>query len=304
MDVIRQISEFPKFEDALLIGAFEGWNDAAEAATSAVTAIIEQREATLFAEIEPEDFFVFSDTRPEVRFVDDSYRREIVWPQNKIYAAPARNSTERPLILIAGTEPDLKWRTFMDYFFQIIEPCGVSEVLMVGSMIAAVPHTRPVPLAGSSSDPEKLKVLREMGAPPSRYQGPTGIVGVLTTRSQEQGLSSASVWGVAPSYLAARPNWKVTLRLLNAIKRIHNLEIDLNGLSEKAFLFEQRVNLAVADDSQIESYVKNLEQQFDSGEDEDEWSDGTQDELPNASALIDSIERELFGRKSEDEQNN
>jgi proteasome assembly chaperone (PAC2) family protein len=306
MDVIRQISEFPKLEDTLLIGAFEGWNDAAEAASSAVSTIIEQREAKLIAEIDPEEFFVFSDTRPNVRFVDDSYRREIVWPSNKIYAAPARNSFERPLLIIAGTEPDLKWRTFLDHLSTVVEQCNVTEVLMIGSMIAAVPHTRTVPLAGSSSDPTKLKMLREMGAPPSRYQGPTGVVGVFSTRCQEAGISSASVWGVAPSYLAARPNWKVALRLLNTVKKLHDLDLDLNALSEKAFMFEQRVNLAVADDPQIESYVKNLERQYDTGEGDEEdldWSDSSPaDDLPNASALIEKLEQELFGRKQEEDK--
>jgi predicted ATP-grasp superfamily ATP-dependent carboligase len=187
----------------------------------------------------------------------------------------------------------------------VVEQCGVTEVFLAGSMIAAVPHTRTVPLAGSSSDPEKLKILRELGAPASRYQGPTGIVGTFATVCYEKGITSASVWGVAPSYLAARPNWKVALRLLNAIKKVHNLDLDLNSLSEKAFMFEQRVNLAVADDPQIESYVSNLERQFDSGEGGDndmEWSDSTPDDLPNASALIEKLEQELFGRKQDEDK--
>jgi hypothetical protein len=319
-DYIR-VSDWPQLHDTLLIAAFSGWNDAADSATTAVRYVTERLSMEPFATIDPEDFYVFSDTRPLVRFSEDedggNRKREITWPTNQFYHVPEFNGQNRSLVALVGVEPDLKWNTFGNVFLEICRKCNVSEVVMVGSLLAPVPHTRQVPLTGFSSEEQILAKLRKLGASQSRYEGPTGIVGVLTARSQQEELKYGSVWGAAPSYLSASPNWKVTSRLLSALNDGWKLGLELEGVQGLGMRFEAQVSEAVSSQEDVATFVRDLEAHYDEEDEEDvldesfqrplgrEGRRGRDDddsgELPSAELLIQELERQLNLRRHDDD---
>ena len=194
----------------VLITAFSGWNDAAEAATTAARYLATSFQAEKFAEIDPEEFYHFGLSRPYVRYKSGSEtEREIVWPATEF--SLARAGLSRDLIVAVATEPHLKWRTYCANVLELARRCEATLVLTLGALLAEVPHTRPVRISGSASDPE---LAAQLGVRPSRYEGPTGIVGVLNTACREQGLAMASVWANVPHYVSGIENpepstWKV-----------------------------------------------------------------------------------------------
>ncbi len=318
-DVIR-VSDWPRLYDTLLIASFSGWNDAADAATTAVGHLSERLLTEPFATIDPEDFYVFTDTRPMTRLKSeaDGGQREIVWPTNQFSFLPEFAGQNRSLITLVGVEPDLKWRTFSDVFFDICKRCNVSEVILVGSLLAPVPHTRPVPLTGYSSDPEIESRLRAFGATSSRYEGPTGMVGLLTARCQQEGLKYGSLWGAAPSYLSASPNWKVTSRLLSVLNEGWKLNLELDVVQSLGMSFEAKVSEAVGNQEDVAAFVRDLEEHYDNDDDLDDDDDDDEDsldemdiprrspnpednELPNAQLLIQELEKQLNLRRDRDD---
>jgi proteasome assembly chaperone (PAC2) family protein len=299
MDFIELKTEsWPELQNALLIGAFAGWNDAATSASTAVRLLVEKTDAEVFAAIDPEEFFVFSSTRPEVS-VNEEGLRSLTWPANQFYLA-RQKPEQRPLILFLGVEPDLKWRGFGNLFLEVCRRCNVTEVMLLGAMVATVPHTRPVPLSGWSLLPERRPALEKLGAQRSRYEGPTGIVGTLLTRCQQDNLPYSSIWGVAPSYLSISPNWKVASRLLSGINQIFDLDLNLSEVQTLALRFETHVAEAVARQSDVATFVQALEENYDRGitdeDDDDDFGEGRSEddsELPSADILIQELERQL-----------
>lgn len=311
MDVIKANGEWPELKNTILVAAFSGWNDAADAATGAVRYLSEQVSAEAFATIDPEEFYVFTETRPQTHLNEDG-TRETTWPLNQFSAQPLLPNLNRSLVTLVGVEPNLRWRGFGDAFVEICRRCNVTEVVLVGALVAPVPHTRPVPITGSASNPDRLERVKKIGATGSRYEGPTGIVGVLSQRCQEENIQLTSFWGAAPSYLTASPNWKVTSGLLDALNHVLSLELDLSSLHAMSRRFENQVSQAVARDEQVAAFVQALEEQFGMDEelgeetgsnpDRPEFDDETDTELPSAELLIQELEKQIRQRHERDQK--
>lgn len=243
----------PALRRPALILAFSGWNDAGQSATAAVRFLSEQLGATRFASIDPEEFYDFTVSRPHVRLIEGA-QRALYWITLDFHAA-AVGATSRDYIFAWGPEPHLKWKTFTDAVLQLVRECGVELVVTLGGYLTEVLYTRPVPVTGFASDPELLRRI-EVGA--TRYEGPTGIVGVLGDACRAAGVASVSLWAALPHYIAAVPNPRGALALLLRVTELLALPADLTPLQNEAAEFEQRVNEAVAGDAQLSAYVREL----------------------------------------------
>jgi proteasome assembly chaperone (PAC2) family protein len=277
----------------VLITAFSGWNDAAEAATTAARYLASSFQAEKFAEIDPEEFYHFGLTRPQVRYKDDAAtEREIVWPATEFSVARVTD-LPRDLIFAVATEPHLKWRTYCATMLELARRCEATLVLMLGALLAEVPHTRPVRISGSASDPE---LAARLGVRPSRYEGPTGIVGVLNTACREQGIATASVWANVPHYVSGIENPKAALALVQRALTLLNVQADLADLEEASRQFDQNLAEIVAQNAKIKAYVAKLESR-DTKETEPEVAPGS--DLPPASELVAEIEQFLKQQRPE-----
>ena len=238
-----------------LICAFKGWNDAADAASSAIQFVGSALGAARFATIDPEEFYDFQATRPRVKMVEGQ-TREIVWPAVELFAARVPRAP-RDLILLAGSEPSFRWRTFCKLVVELAEALGTQLVVTLGALLADVPHTRPVSVTGLSSDPA---LVARLGLAPSSYEGPTGIVGILHAACQQAGLPSASLWAAVPHYIAATPNPKAALALVRKLEGLVGVAVDGSELESAAADYERQVNIAVQSDPDVQAFVERLEQ--------------------------------------------
>ena len=296
----------PLLRDPVMLVAFAGWNDAAEAATATVKFFIDKWKPEKFAEIDAEDFFDYTETRPNVKLVE-GIQRTIVWPSNVFYAYKDEELT-RDVILVQGFEPQLKWKTFTETFLQVCKRFSVSEVVFLGALLAEVPHTIDVPISGTSSEKEVMERLREMDVRGSRYEGPTGILGVLQEACHAEHIAAASFWAAVPHYLAATPNIKVTSALLTYVNTFLSFGLDLNSIQSDALHFDEQITQLVTRNPEASAYVKRLEQQVEEDEDEDD-EDGEEGgnyldkaistgPLPSADMLIRDVE-ELLRKERE-----
>jgi len=278
----------------ILIMAFPGWNDAAEAASTAARYLATSFQAEKFAEIDPEEFYHFGLTRPLVRYKTDAPdEREIVWPATEFSVARSSALT-RDVIVGVAAEPHLRWKTYCAAVIELARRCGVTLMLTLGALLAEVPHTRPVRLSGTATDPE-LRTL--IGARPSRYEGPTGIVGVLNTVCREQGLPTASLWANVPHYISGIENPKATLALVKRVLTLLSATIDLGDLDEAVKQFDQNLAEIVSQNAKIAGYVQKLER---AAPDEEEATEtAAQSELPPASELVAEIEQFLRQQRPE-----
>ena len=238
-----------------LVCAFKGWNDAADAASSAIEFVGGSLHAERFAVIDPEEFYDFQATRPRTK-LSDGQTREIVWPAVELFEARVPKA-DRDLILMAGSEPSFRWRTFCESVVELAEALGTELFVTLGALLADVPHTRPVSVTGLSSD--KALVSR-LGLAPSSYEGPTGIVGILHAACQQAGLPSASLWAAVPHYIAATPNPKASLALVRKLEGLVGIVIDASDLESAASDYERQVNVAVQSDPDVQAFVERLEQ--------------------------------------------
>jgi len=251
----------PKLRKPVLIAAFEGWNDAAESASAAVDYLGNAWNERSFADIDPEEFYDFTVVRPEVRLINGA-TREINWRTTKFSAASAPGS-EHDVILGHGIEPNNRWRTFSDNVVGLAQELDVELVLTLGALAAEVPHTRAVQVTGTGSDPElidKLNLRR------SRYEGPTGIVGVLHTRLAAAGIKSASLWAAVPHYVSQQPSPKATLALARRASEIIGASLIATDLEIAVASYERQVNEMIEGDDDIASYVRGLEEAIDDGD--------------------------------------
>ncbi len=246
----------PELSSPVLVCAFGGWNDAANAATTAVEAVAVALEAEVVAHVDPEEFFDFQANRPTIR-LSEGQARQIEWPANTLLTAPAANA-ERDLVLLSGTEPSLRWRTFAELIAGAAERLQVSMVITLGALIADVAHTRPVPITGLASDPE---LVQRLGLDRSTYEGPTGIVGVVHDACNARGMDSASLWAAIPHYVAAVPNPKAALALLRRLEGLTGVAIEASELEEAMGRFDEQVDRAVASNPEIEDLVRRLEEE-------------------------------------------
>jgi len=264
-----QLSEIPQLENALLIGAFSGWNDAASAATWAIKFLVNQWESTQFAEIDPDYFFDFTERRPTTRITGGNLRR-LTWPANRFFAHKAERTDEgligRDTILLLGDEPHLHWKTFVGEVLQLCQSAGVTEMTLLGSLVAEVPHTAPVPVSGAATQPAMLRRLDTAGIQRAQYEGPTGILSVLQDSGRREGFITSSIWGTVPHYVSASPNLPVSEALLGALNSIHHFDLRLHDLSRAARRFTQRVSSLVAEDPEVSAYVRELEERNESGD--------------------------------------
>ena len=237
-----------------LVCAFKGWNDAGDAATTALTFLGAALEAERFATIEPEEFFDFQSTRPTVRLVEGT-SREITWPEIEIYEARVPRAP-RDLVLVAGVEPAMRWRTFCSTVIDLAEALGAQMVVTLGALLADVPHSRPVSITGMASD-ERL--IDSIDLPPPNYEGPTGIVGVLHSACSDAGLPSASLWATIPHYVAVVPNPKGALALVRKLESLVGVTVDASELESATAEYERQVTRAVELDPDVQAFVDRLE---------------------------------------------
>jgi proteasome assembly chaperone (PAC2) family protein len=273
-----------------LVCAFKGWNDAGEAASSALTFVGSQLEATRFATVDPEEFVDFQSTRPTIRLTE-ALDREISWPEFELYEAEAPLAP-RDLVLLTGPEPAYRWRTFCRTIVDLAEALGVQLVVTLGSLLADVPHTRPVHVTGMASD-EGLH--ERLGLPAPTYQGPTGITGVLHAECAAAGLPSASLWAAVPHYVAVVPNPKGALALTRKVESLVGITVDAGELESAAAEYETQVSRAVQLDPDVQAFVEKLEQAA-----AEEEADLDPTDLPSGDVIAREFQRFLRQRGGDD----
>ena len=276
--------ERPTLERPVLVGAFRGWSDGGQAATLAAGYLARLWDAERFADIDPEGFFDFQATRPHVSLVD-GITRQIDWPDNAFYHG-AMPGTDRDALLLLGVEPNVRWRTFTQLVTSLATDLGVELVVTLGSLLADVPHTRAAPVTGSASDPE---LVARLGLEASRYEGPTGIVGVLHDACRQAGLPSASLWAAVPHYVSLAPSPRAALSLCTRLGDLLGCRIDTSELEEASESYAQQVSEAVAADPETAAYVEELEQRTEEIEREAD--------LPSGDAIAAELTRYLRERE-------
>jgi proteasome assembly chaperone (PAC2) family protein len=242
----------------VLVAAFRGWNDGAQGASLAASFLAQAWKARRFADIDPEEFFDFQATRPHVA-LEDGLTRRIDWPETAFYHASIPG-LERDAVLALGIEPNLRWRTFSDEVVELARDLEVELVVTLGALLADVPHTRPAPVTGSASDP---KLVEELRLASSRYEGPTGIVGVVHDACRRAELPSASLWAAVPHYASLAASPKAALALCLRLADLLGTEFDLADLERASAAYETKVSEAVASDEETEAYVQQLEERRD-----------------------------------------
>jgi proteasome assembly chaperone (PAC2) family protein len=267
--------------------AFKGWNDAGDAASTALTFVGGALNADRFATIDPEEFYDFQATRPQIRLTDGRARR-IDWPAVELYEVRVPRAP-RDLVLLAGTEPSMRWRTFVRTIVDLAEALGVQMVVTLGSLLADVPHSRPISITGLASDPA---LVDRLGLTNSSYEGPTGIVGVLHGACQDAGIPSASLWAAVPHYISAVPNPKAALALVRKLEGLVGVAVDASALETAAAEYDTQVNRAVQSDPEIQAFVERLEQA--ASEAEESGEDPTK--LPSGDTLARDFQRFLRQR--------
>jgi proteasome assembly chaperone (PAC2) family protein len=273
-----------------MVCAFRGWNDAGEAASTAVSFINDRFESSEVARLDPEEFYDFTAVRPTVR-LSEGQTREIDWPVNTVWAAPVPGA-EGDLVTMRGVEPSLRWRRFTDDVIGTARDLGVQMVITLGALLADVPHSRPVAISGITTDEALVKRL---GFDPPSYEGPTGITGVLQRACADEGLPSVSLWASVPHYVAASPNPKVALALVRAFEGTAGVAVDGGELEEAAEDYERQVTAAVASDPEVKAFVERLETAMD----EVEADDPSEESLPSADSIARDFQRFLRQRGPE-----
>jgi proteasome assembly chaperone (PAC2) family protein len=253
-----RLDSHPTLERPVLIAAFRGWNDGGQGASLAGAYLARAWSAVEFASIDPENFYDFQATRPMVSLVD-GHLRQIEWPENTFLHAPLPGGG-RDAIIMLGVEPNLRWRTFSDYVTQVAGEFKVELVVTLGSLLADVPHTRPAPVTGSATDPE---LIDRLGLQASRYEGPTGVVGVLHDACGRAGIPSASLWAAVPHYVSLTPSPRAAKALVDRLADLLGADVDTTELDEAAEAYAQQVSEAVSVDEETSAYVQDLERRVD-----------------------------------------
>jgi proteasome assembly chaperone (PAC2) family protein len=288
VDSLSWEGDVPQLRDPILVCSFRGWNDAAAAASTALTAVAEAFDAELIAQVDAEDYFDFQATRPTIT-LSEGQTRHIEWPQNNLIAVRVPGA-DRDLVLFDGTEPNLRWRTFSETIATAADALGVEMVITLGALVAEVSHTLPVPITGLASDEQ---LVEELDLQRSNYEGPTGIVGVVHDCCRSLGITSASLWAAVPHYVAAVPNPKAALALLRRLEGLTGIAVDATALEEEAASYEEQIGRAVAANPEIAELVERIEaeQAEQLGEDSAE--------LPSADTIAREFQHFLQQRRGE-----
>jgi proteasome assembly chaperone (PAC2) family protein len=242
----------------ILVAAFEGWNDAGDAATTAIEHLQLSWDATPLAEIDPDDYYDFQVTRPTVHMVDGVTRR-VEWPTTRLTVCrPPGSATD--VVLVHGIEPNMRWRRFCVELLEHVERLGVTTVITLGALLADTPHTRPVPVTGTAYDTASAT---KFGLEHSRYEGPTGIVGVFQDSCVQAGVPAISIWAAVPHYVSQPPSPKATLALLHRVEELLDVEVPLGALPSQAEEWERTVSEMADEDEDVRNYVRALEERGD-----------------------------------------
>lgn len=291
--------EEPVLRKPVMILAMAGWNDASSVATTSVRFLIDRWQAKKFAEIDPEEFFNFMRIRPQVR-LDEEGNRHITWPETAFHYH-ADPGLERDFVLLIGIEPNIHWRTFCEQVVNVAKSVNITSVLSLGGLAAQVPHTLAARVAGSTTDPALAAQFPDLAVRRSRYEGPTGIVGVLSDMFNKSGIPTGSLWGNVPHYISASPNPKVAHGLLSRLSSMYGLGLNLDDLARSGRRFERQVNEALSQNPEVAQYVKQLEaaqadedvpqQQLEVSDLDDTEDEGG--ELPRAEDVVRHLEEFL-----------
>jgi proteasome assembly chaperone (PAC2) family protein len=270
----------PELRRPVLVAGFEGWNDAASAASEAAGWLTRQFGATKMASMDPEEHFDFQSARPTVELVD-GVTRDLTWPANEFFAVPV---DARDLVVLQGVEPNLRWPSFCREVLGVAGETGCEMVVTLGALLADVPHTRPVRVTGATTDPQLMTNLHLQR---SRYEGPTGIVGVLHDTARATGIASASLWAPVPHYVSTPPNPLATRALLDRLGHLLGTAFELGELDELSEAWQTRVDEVVSQDDDVRSYVGQLEERYDTEAESD---------IPSGEGLADEVEQFLRDR--------
>jgi proteasome assembly chaperone (PAC2) family protein len=287
------LERLPSLHEPIAIVAMGGWNDAASAATNAARFVVRRLGARRFGSIEAEPFYDFRETRPMVR-IGMTGEREVEWPTHDFYYARNPNGPH-DVVIAVGTEPNLRWRTFSDAHTKLFTDLGVTMTITLGALLADVPHTRPVRVTGTANDP---RTAERLNLTTSRYEGPTGIIGVLHDHLRRSGMPAASLWANLPHYVSTNQSPLGTLALLERLQTMTELRFDLSELTDAGTRYIEEVDTALMANPEITSYVKRLEAAIDAGEEEEE--EGDESPLPAGEDLVVDIEEFLRGQRDED----
>ena len=281
------VSFRPALRRPVLVAAFRGWNDGGQGATLAAGYLAKQWEAEQFASIEPEEFYDFQAMRPQVS-LEDGMTRKLEWPENAFYYAPIPG-TERDAVILLGAEPNLRWKTFAGLVLGLAQELGIERAVTFGSLLADVPHTRPAPVTAAATD-ESL--MQELGLEPSRYEGPTGIVGVLLDACRGAGISSLSLWAAVPHYVSLAPSPRAALALVRRFGELSQVDVDVAELEQAADEYSEQVSDAVSADADTAAYVEELERRVDML--------SAEEHLPSGDTLAAELTRFLREREEQD----
>jgi proteasome assembly chaperone (PAC2) family protein len=281
------VSRRPMLEHPVLIAAFRGWNDGGQGASLAAGYLAKAWDARRFAEIDPEGFFDFQSTRPQVK-LEEGYTRRIDWPETVFYHGRP-DGIDRDAVLLLGVEPNLRWRTFSGLIVDFARELEVELVVTLGALLADVPHTRDAPVTGSATDPA---LIEQLGLQASRYEGPTGIVGVVHDACKRANIKSASLWAAVPHYVSLAPSPKAASALCARLADLLGAEIDTAELDEAADAYVHQVSEAIATDDETAAYVEELERRVDELDESD---------LPSGESLAAELSRFLREREERDD---
>ncbi len=287
MSELRMVGR-PALHRPVLIAAFRGWNDGGQGATLAAGFLARTWEAERFADIDPENFVDFQSNRPHVS-LDEGLTRRIEWPENVFYHARIPG-TERDAVLLLGVEPSLRWQSFCRLVTGLARDLDVELVVTLGSLLADVPHTRAAPVTGAASDPE---LVETMGLQRSRYEGPTGIVGVLQDACRGEDLPAASLWAAVPHYVSLAPSPRAARALCDRLAQLLDVPIDTAELAEAEESYAEQVTEAVSTDEETSAYVAELERRTDELDLEEH------EDIPSGDSLAAELTRFLRERDAE-----
>ncbi|MEU2349608.1 PAC2 family protein [Modestobacter sp. NPDC049651] len=255
MDPKSAAADLPELTDPVVVVAFEGWNDAGDAATGAVEHLELIWDATPLAALDPEDYYDFQVNRPTVSLVNGVSRR-VEWPTTRISVAKPPNS-DRHVVLIRGIEPNMRWRSFCEELIELCAELDVQQVVALGALLADTPHTRPTPVTGSAYDDESAEAY---GLETSRYEGPTGILGVFQDACVQAGLPAISFWAAVPHYVSQPPSPQATVALLQRVEEVLEVAVPLGALPQQAEEWVKTVDEMANEDDEVVEYVRSLEE--------------------------------------------
>jgi proteasome assembly chaperone (PAC2) family protein len=276
----------PQLREPLLVAAFEGWNDAGDAATAAAEWLVQRSHAERFASVDSDEHVDYQSRRPRVELVN-GVARTITWPAHEYFAG---SFGDRDLVVLRAVEPNIRWKEYCSTVISIASEMGCPMVVTFGALLGDVPHTRRVRVTGTSTDPE---LVGSLGLVPSRYEGPTGIVGVLNDACREQGVRSVSLWAPVPHYVATPPNPPATRALLERFAALADLPLELDGMEQLVDIWRAQVERAIADNDEVKTYVRELEARIDEQDAEEQGVVLDTGQLPELGEFVDEVERFL-----------